>query len=410
MQLTPTNEAERSEILDVVRGFALLGVVVMNWYYAGVWDLLTLSQRGDMATASFDRVVQMLDMLLFEDKFYTLFSMLFGLGFALQLGRATSRGQNLIPAYVRRLTILLGIGIAHAILLFYGDVLHVYALLGFALILFRDRSDRVVLGSAIAIAIVVVLLPSVEALVNSQWPDALTGGGQGPDRAERLSAVASGGWRGVIWFNATSLKGFYSSPWDAGWYLDVFWKFLVGFWIGRRGLLDRAGEHLVFYRRLLPWALVIGLAGNGLQVALRFRLFESPVWLVEDGFAGRLISIALECAIPALALAYICILVLAYQRPKGRAVLRTLAPLGRMALTNYLMQGVVLVFLFFGVGLGLAGRVGIGIATLLAIATFLLQIVFSEWWLERFRFGPAEWAWRSLSYGRRMGMRRAPAA
>lgn len=365
-----------------------------------------------MATASFDRVVHMLDMLLFEAKFYTLFSMLFGLGFALQLGRAKSRGQNIIPTYVRRLTILLGVGIAHAIFLYYGDVLHVYALLGFALILFRDRSDRFVLGSAIAITVAVVVLPSVEALVTSRWPGALTGGGEGPDRAERLSAVASGGWRGVIWFNASMLKADYSSFWEAGsWYLDIFWKFLVGFWVGRRGLLRRAGEHLVFYRRLLPWALAIGLAGEGLQVAYRFRLFDSAGWLFEGGgFAQRrLISIVSAGATPALALAYICMVVLAYQRPKGRAVLGALAPLGRMALTNYLMQSVLLVFLFFGVGLGLAGRVGIGIATLLAITTFLLQIAFSGWWLERFRFGPAEWAWRSLTYGRRMGMRRAPA-
>jgi len=213
--------------------------------------------------------------------------------------------------------------------------------------------------------------------------------------------VATGGWRGVVWFNTKMIQADYGSVWEvATWYLDLSWKFLVGFWVGRHGLLQNAGEHVRSYRRLLPWALVIGLAGNGLQVGVLFRFFDPPAWLVEPEFPGFLTSIAAAIGVAALALAYVCMLVLTHQHPRGRRVLGVLAPLGRMALTNYLMQSVLLVFLFCGVGLGLAGRVGIGISTLLAMTAFLLQIVFSAWWLARFRFGPAEWAWRCVTYGR----------
>lgn len=404
--LTPTGSAERFEILDVVRGFALLGVVVVNWYYAGVWDLLTVGQRQALWTAQFDRIVQILCILLFEDKFYTLFSMLFGLGFALQFERATRRGQNLIPTYARRLTILFVIGVGHALLFYYGDILHLYALLGFTLILFRNRSDRVILGWALSFLLLVLLQPTGAWFLTAHWPGTLAGGGPDVSHTERLAAVTTGGWGGVIWFNAHMLKADYGGIWEvAGNYFATLWRFLLGFWVGRRALLQHADRHVTLYRRLLPWALLIGLAGSGIHVASLF-LPENAVYLPEAPFPMRLVWIPVELSIPALAVGYVCLLVLTYQRPFGRRVLGTLAPLGRMALTNYLMQSVVLVVLFYDVGFGLAGKVGIGTATLLALTTFLLQIAFSGWWLDRFRFGPAEWVWRCLSYGRWMPIRR----
>lgn len=402
-QLAPTTPGERHEILDVVRGFALLGVVVVNWYWTGVWDVLTLEQRQALPTARLDSVVQVLDHMFFDDKFYTLFSMLFGLGFALQLERSASRGRNLIPIYRRRLTILFLIGVAHAIFLYGGDILHTYALLGFALLPFRNRSDRFILGCALAIALVVLSLPSIEWFISVYWPDANIGGAQEPRHAERLLAVTASGWQGIIWFNLNLLRADYFEIWAVGWYLSIFWKFLFGFWVGRQALLRKAGEHVALYRRLLPWALVVGLAGNALSTASLW-LPDNPVY-PEAPFPTRLAWVFVECGVVALAVAYVCALVLIHQHPAGRRFLGALAPLGRMALTNYLMQSVVFVFLFYGVGLGLAGRIGVAAATVLAIATFFLQIVFSGWWLRRFRFGPAEWAWRSASYGSWMPIR-----
>jgi uncharacterized protein len=407
--LAPTKQVERSEILDVIRGFALLGVVVINWSYAGVFDHLTFAERQALPTSGVDRVVQMLDLMLFESKFYAIFAVLFGLGFALQLGRAASRGQDVTPTYARRLGILLLVGLGHAFLLYYGDILHVYALLGFALIPLRQRTDRVLLGLATGILLFLLVTPYLEPLVSARWPHVFAGAGSDLDHADRLAAVKTRGWRGIVWFNAHMLwADSYPSVWEAArWYLDIFWRFLFGFWVGRHAWLQHAEQHLRAYRRLLPWALLIGLAGTGLHVSALFRLVEPPPWLADLGFPGPLTSTMDAIGAPALALSYVCLLVLAYQHPGGRRLLGRFAPVGRMALTNYLAQSVLLVVLFFGVGLGLAGRVGIGITTLLALLTFVLQIAVSRWWLARFRFGPAEWVWRCCTYKRRVPLRRA---
>ena len=397
--LRPTKPTERHEILDVVRGFALLGVVVVNWYYTGAWSLLSLSERQALPTAGFDGVVQMVNELLFDDKFYTLFSILFGLGFALQLDRASSRGQDPLPTYRRRMAALFVLGMLHALVLYYGDILHVYAVLGFALMLFRDRSNRAILSWAATAIVVSALTPALEYVVEARWPGAGVLTGPELSRAERLVAAASEGWPGVLRLNATLLAGDYSSLWGvAEWYLGIFGRFLLGFYVGRRGFLRHFQAHVATYRRLFPWAAALGLLGNALHVG-SLRLFDPPIYLPGGSLLARIAWLLVQGGILALAASYVCAIVLAYSRPTGRRVLGYLAPLGRMALSNYLGQSLAFVLLFYGVGIGLGGHVGVGIATLLAMALFFVQIPISAWWLSQFRFGPAEWLWRCITYG-----------
>lgn len=402
----PTAPSHRYEILDALRGFALLGVTAAIWYGMGVWKMLSYQGRQALPTAGFDTVVQALNALLVDDKFYTLFSILFGLGFALQLQRAKSKGRDILPTYHRRLVALFVIGILHALFLYYGDILHVYALLGLLLVAFRKCSNRALLGWALAAMTLSALVPFLEAVTLARWPGALVFEIPELTRAEALSAARDGGWLGILQLNAMLLAEDYGSLWDvADWYLGIFGRFLFGFYIGRCGLLLQFKSHLGLYRKILPWAAVLGLAGNGLHVALLF-LREPPFYLPGAGLWARLAWVFVEASIVALALSYVCVFVLFWTRPAGRRLLGALAPLGRMALTNYLGQSMVFVFLFYGVGVGLAGRVGIGIATLLAVAVFLLQIPFSRWWLDRYRFGPAEWIWRCVTYGTRIPIRK----
>lgn len=147
--LAPIGAAERIELIDVVRGFALYGVLLANLIWISQEGAVTPAQVAALPTATVDRVVRYAVQFFIDWKFYTLFAFLFGLGFSVQLIRAEQRGVAIIPIYVRRLVVLLGFGLAHAYLVWYGDILHHYALLGFVLVLFRKSSDRFLLAAGL---------------------------------------------------------------------------------------------------------------------------------------------------------------------------------------------------------------------------------------------------------------------
>jgi len=394
----PVSPSERHEIIDVVRGFALFGVLLVNMVITTQW--FAHSGAGSDSPESVD-VGNFLVSWLADHKFYTLFSMLFGLGFSLQLSRAAARENNAIPTYARRLAILFVMGVAHAVLLWFGDILHVYALLGFVLILFRNRSDRAILRWTIAIAACTMLMPLV------QWSIGMAGAHlpeppiTGMSPVERFSTMKNGGWADVVLLNWNRQVNFYTrlslSPGDPiHWYLGVLWKFLLGLYIGRRMLLQDAAKYSLLFRRVLPWALVVGLLGSAYPAS-----YGAPKGTAEFVLTWPLVEVAFF----SLSMAYLCGLVLLHQRPFTRRIVGLFAPVGRMALTNYLTHSVCFVVLFYGVAFGLLGRVGIEGCFGLSVAIFAFQIIFSGWWLRYFRFGPAEWVWRCLTYGKRQPLR-----
>lgn len=402
--LTPA--AARFEIVDIVRGFALFGVLLANMVWTTQWFAVTDVQRAALATANIDRNVNLFVFLLIDFKFYTLFAALFGLGFAMQLSRAANRGRNVVPVYCRRLAILFVIGIAHALLLWFGDILHVYALVGLVLILFRNTSDRIVLGWAAGLALLTSLMPLLHWIIPTGASDVAGLG----DKAEaaRFAALTSGSWMRVLGANWTFIHGEYRHL-EIGFdstvylYLSVLWKFLLGFVVGRRMLLQRSGEHVDQYRRLLPWAAAIGIAGNAY---LAVSTYAYDIWLPDSSSPVVLLGwILVEVSMFALSLAYLACLVILFHRPTWRKRIGILAPVGRMALTNYLLQSVFLVSLFYGSGLNLLGKAGTSICLLLSVAIFGFQVAASRWWLARFRFGPMEWVWRCITYGKRQPFR-----
>jgi uncharacterized protein len=183
----------------------------------------------------------------------------------------------------------------------------------------------------------------------------------------------------------------------------VFGKFLLGYFVGRRRLLQDAAQHLDLYRTLLWWGLVVGVVCNGVWVLTDVLISEKQLsprsdWMLPVRFMIYLGTIA-------LAGFYLSAIVLLYQRDSWRPRISLLAPVGRMALTNYLMHTVFNLLIFYGYGLGLLGKVGTTFCVALSLAIFALQIVYSRWWLSRFRFGPAEWLWRALTYGKVQPMR-----
>src|SRR5688572_10299473 len=420
VDLAPVPARERIDVLDVLRGFALFGVLVANalWYFSGFAEL-SGQDALRLPANPLDPAVFELERFFVSGKFISIFSFLFGMGFALQMQRAAEAGAPVMRLYLRRMLWLLAFGIAHALLAFYGDVLHLYALLGLLLIGWVARSERALIGWGLAFA--VVLPVAVPAL---QWAlPALTDGAIDPEAMTEArrdvaiaqhAAFAGSSYAEMIRANAADFWTRISTDVVLGSALATFGKFLLGVWAGRTGLLVRASlasagsddASLTWMRRAAGWGLVIGVACEGIVVA------DATVPALGAGtWAATIAETALwHAGVLALAASYVCAIVLLFTRPDWNWTLSFLAPVGRMALTNYLGQSIACVFVFYGVGLGWYGRVGPTAVAGIAVVLFAAQAAASAWWLRWFQFGPAEWAWRSLTYGRRQPFRRrAPA-
>lgn len=390
----PVPADERLALLDALRGFALAGVLLANLNSLTLYEYLSAEQRAALPTAGFDQWARMALVFFVSKKFLTLFSLLFGIGFAVQLLRSEARGADAIPTYVRRLGVLLVIGLAHGTLLWWGDILRFYAVLGFVLLLFRRASSRTLLWSSFALAC--VGWPLLRAVTDPFVGPLLQ---RLPSRqaayAETFAIFSEGRYVDVVMRNPVhdlvDLASFWYLP------LFVFGPFLLGFWAGRQRLFHEPERHRSLLRRVFAGSLVYGVAGHA--VSFLGVLGHVPV-------LGTPIALGLSTSGPiALGVAYATGFALLFLRPVWRRRLEVLVPVGRMALTNYLAQALVCVPVFYGFGLGVGPELGIPGR----LATFALlfggQVILSHWWLARFRFGPAEWAWRSLTYLRSQPMR-----
>jgi uncharacterized protein len=407
MTHAPSAAAERLPLLDALRGFAVLGILVANIILFSGYFFLSESARAALPSARADAIAETAMHLVVEGKFYSLFSLLFGLGFAVLLVRSEAAGRDFPAFFRRRLWILLGFGLAHAYLVWYGDILSVYALVGFALLACRRWSDRALLrGAALCF-----LLPIVQYVgMVYAWEPAVSyeakAAGTEAFFGAVVAAFAGGSPLEMLKMNVAGvLGGRYPDLLFTGRLFKVMGLFLLGLWIGRRGIHANPAAH----RPLLAWVALIGFAvGIPANIWLAFSFPEAAYRGLTP--AGIPASIVFTLGIPPLAFAYAATFALLFLHPAGGRALAVLAPAGRMALTNYLMHSVVCLALFTGLGTGSFGRVGFAAAVGVALTLGAMQVVTSTVWLRYFRFGPAEWLWRSLTYGTRQPFRRgAPA-
>ncbi|MFZ5917254.1 MAG: M20/M25/M40 family metallo-hydrolase [Chloroflexota bacterium] len=387
-RVAPVQASERIDVVDILRGFALFGVLAFNMSgFAGHGlDFQRYSGVIDRATMLFIR-------FLIQAKFYTLFSFLFGWGMSVQMSRAQARGGRFLSLYVRRLIVLLVLGVLHGILFWQGDILTAYALLGFLLLLFRKRSPRVVLAAAVlALAFRFALVVPGEALdaVRNGWAN-LTAFMRSSTYPE--SVYASGNFLEV---SRLRLQDFLGSLSWLLYYGDVFAMFLLGLYVGKREIFQQIERHLPLVRAVMWLGLVIGVLLNGVFVST----IVWPAWAPRE--YGTLVAVGSRTlGAPALMLFYVTAIVLLSRRETWRRRLAPLANVGRSALSNYLLQSLICSLLFAGYGLGLYGQVGPAWGLLLTVILYSLQIRLSAWWFDRYQFGPMEWLWRTLSYRRR---------
>ncbi len=368
------NEGGRLVNLDVIRGSALLGVLVANlqsFTYPGVY----LSPLSFSSHSALDRGTEALIRIFVEGSFYPLFAALFGLGFTLHAQRLGFAAAQ----FRRRLLLLLGLGVLHAVLVWEGDILVSYALLGFALIPLRHKSIRTLL-----VAVCGCLFYSLGVFY------AAFSAGEVPQ--EYLELVTTTYTQGS-YLEATQLRLIDLSAVLVEalvYFPHVLACFLLGLLVGRRGAAQTLSDGPLLRRTL---ALSLGV---GLPIATA----HAVVMLTQPAIPAWLAALDTTLGSAALGSAYAAALLLLLRRPTWRQRLEPLGFVGRTSLSNYLLQSLVFTSLYYGYGGGLYARIPLGVSVLLALTLYTLQVLASRWWLSHYAQGPIEALWRRLAYNK----------
>lgn len=400
-QWTPVAATERSGLLDAVRALALFGIFAVNLeWFNRPWQEFGEGAREGLAGA--DALAAWAIQVFVAGKAWLLFSLLFGIGFALMQARAARAGRDFAPVHRRRAWTLLAIGLAHGALLWPGDILRTYALAAFLMPALGARSPRAQRDLGLGLYLGLVALGMALALLATAWgADAATAENGAAAAAAAAQVYAHGGYLEVTLQRVRDLLPLIAA--DIGGVPLVLGAFLLGDWLLRSGRIGDPAAHARYHRGMAWVGLPAGLA-LAVATTLAFGLNAG-----QAGGAGRwYFGAALQqlAALP-VALGVLSAATLCWSRPRGRRALAAIAPAGRMALSHYLLQSLLASTLFYGYGLALWGRPGPAALLALAVAAFGLQVLASRWWLARFRFGPVEWAWRWATYGERPPMRQA---
>ena len=394
MSMRPVAAGERIEVLDALRGAALFGIIAANMRgFSG--PLAAYFDHTLMWTDPVSRVAQAFVDIFIQGKFITLFAFMFGIGFAIQMERADLSGVTSRLFYVRRLAILLLFGILHFILIWWGDILAPYAVLGFALMLFRKRSQKALLRWSIVLFLYPLLLGTLLFTLHSAGVQIPAPPPTTPEELQRIIGVyASGSYGDIVRQNLKELP--FMAFGLIFFYPRVLGVFLFGLWVWRQGIVRDLPTKTALLRRCQKHGLWIGLLFNAIAVALNERFHPNPM---APGPVILAINAALTIGVPAGSLFYATTVALLWEQLRWRERLRPFAAVGRMALTNYLLQSIVCTALFYSWGLKLYGRVNPLVGLVPTVVIYGVQVLLSVWWFRRFAMGPMEWLWRRLTYG-----------
>ncbi|MGA9581301.1 MAG: DUF418 domain-containing protein [Allosphingosinicella sp.] len=404
----------RIATLDIVRGVAVMGILAMNIVgfalpFQSYMNPVALGPAGDADMASWA-----VSFILVDGKMRGLFSFLFGASMLLVIERAEAKGESADLIHYRRMLWLLFFGLIHLYLIWFGDILVGYALIGMIAFLFRNRSQRALIGWAAGLLVAQLLIhaglaagaatlqqaaaaPGATPATIAEWeglqrmfgamsPEAgaqefeLYRGGYGEILADRVSDQALGPIKGLGLF---------------GW--ETLAYFLLGMAALRSGFLA-GGWSPERYRKSILLGFGIGIPAYALLAWL----------LVLDGFSVPGVfawSMAATVPLrPLMVMATASLIILATRR--GGALTDRIAAAGRAAFSNYLGTSLIMTTLFYGYGGGLFGTLGRAELWLVVLAMWALMLFWSKLWLDRFLYGPLEWLWRSLSRGAAQPMRR----
>jgi len=381
---TPAFSLQRQYFLDALRGFAILGIILINisvfssvYYGSGVRDPLMQSP--------IDYLASFLISTLFETKFYLLFSFLFGYSFTIQMASATQKNNTFVDSFFRRLLGLLIIGTLHAIFLYHGDILATYALMGIILYCLRHKTDRFLLIFANCLVVLTSLCWFLVALDSTNstmdipaWINFL----------QQKQVKFLGNWTTIIhqhwieWQSTSLITIFMQAP-------TALAMFCLGFITGRKQIFLNFQSHQKKANALCTTGLLIGL-----PIAIFYGYTTTYLQTPELELMAFSLSILTG---PLLCIAYIVLAFKFYQTNIGQKLSKIFIPVGKTALSNYILQSLICTFVFFGIGLGLMGQLTPTQTILIAFAIFVTQCLCSYFWLKHFKYGPLEWCLRCFT-------------
>ena len=405
-QLAPVQAAEREKFMDVLRGFAILGIFIANLGSGLSWYNESAHMTGPMLMEGWDHKMLFLHHMFIEGKFYSIFSLLFGWGIALQIKRGLAKDINPIPTIRRRLFFMLILGAVH-LLIWNGDIVFFYAMLGFLLIPLRKFSNKTLLVTGA----VLILTPILFYWLKMEYPvlnypaekmnelGIKVTSNMLPIKSQEdyMALMQHGSWWDQFKVNVGGVFFRYGYLFFVSRIPKVVGMFLIGYVIGRTDFYKNIVQHKKLLYYLIGIGIVVGLPAN-------YYLAYYMTWHDGDYYGlktnGLYQTIFYAVGVVPLALLYVSVFMLSFQANTGRKILSVLAPVGKMAFSNYIMQSLIGNFVFLGAGLGYMGTVGPVYYTMFGILVFIGQIIISTIWLNYFNYGPLEWLWRSATYSK----------
>ncbi|MFZ6053080.1 DUF418 domain-containing protein [Halocola ammonii] len=409
----PIAENNRILYLDILRGIAILFIFLANIPYLSGTYFYSEALAASFPTANLDYSLKVFSFTLIDGKFYSIFSILFGIGFAVQYEKLKNGNRPFVPFFTRRMLGLLLIGSIHLVFFWPGDILTTYALIGLVLILFKDFSNR----NLICWAIVLLLLPIVHwcfmYFTDNFYPYPLFGYVSQYGAKLGLIIPETAGTKFPMYDPGAQLATENFARWFEmqirlpimrlglllleGRLFKILALFMIGIWAGRQILRNGLLENTALLKKITIWGLVIGIPFSVFRSVLEFGNFNSAFYTFLSYVLYAASVVPLACGYAA------GIALIVKSRPKA---LKWFSPVGRTALSNYLFQTGIGMFIFYGIGLGFTQDFGFSIVLGIAILIFMWQIVFSTLWLKFFRFGPMEWIWRQMTYSKWVAIRK----
>lgn len=384
----PVEQKDRAIIVDVIRGFALIGVLIAN--FTSYVEQQTPEPILNSISSSLDRFLLAFNSVFLEWKFMTLFSILFGYGFGLVLESLEKKNINPNFFFVKRMFWLFVFGVIHSIF-WWGDVLNLYAMSGILLLFFRNKSNKTILSCAVLFILVIPVL--ISYLLRNQ-PETFTDA----DIQGLYIQYKQGTLFEIFKFNINFYyRMFVASGNNLHDIIETLGRFLFGYFLLRIKFFHLVEEKKTIFKKVALFASPIMIA----YFILRWLLMNGTIHINQ-----YILSSLLSIGVFSTTTFYVSILVIAYLSFGMNKFFTALQALGRMTLTNYLMVSVFLIIFLYGFGFNKLGEIPIHTIWLYAFVWLFFEIIFSTFWLEKFKYGPTEWIWRQLTYWKRLQIRK----
>lgn len=403
MNIKPIQSSNRIIYLDILRGMAILFIFIANIYVFSGWYFMPDEIKGQFHGAELNSIIKQLTVVFIDGKWYSIFSILFGIGFVIQYDNAKSKNLSFVSFFIKRMLGLLLIGLIHLFFLWQGDILTLYALIGFLLLFFRNFTNKRLLiwaGVLLFLPVLHLLLMIAfdnfypQGLYDQFYSYLLNNNIPIEEKIEEFDLYTFA----KFWMDGESWQRFstiqfgipllrYMMILIEGRIFKVLACFLIGIWAGRMILNQGLLQNKSRLKKIALFGLIIGISMNIILAYCKTQI--GGFWNIVNYVSYALGVVPLACGYAALVALFV---------NSNNKILEKFAPVGQMALTNYLFQTIISILFFYGIGFGFAFDLSLWKIMLFVFLIFAVQLFLSDLWLRHFRYGPIEWLWRMMTY------------